>query len=343
MNKARCSVAIVTVVVILLTSLAAIAAVPKPKPKPKPAPKVVLGTKQLGGEDNAKIGVTYTLGKKDPINVRLDSVQYSVEPVRFDKSLIVPRADQKLMILNYTLHNPNPRDRGLRWSTIEIFAVDLDNTNWRFVANVGMKDSGKLCNMSLKPGQKTEVYTAILVPAKGEIPKVVFQSGDKLVLRYQIAGKTKPLPAPIADPSDPSGATALDKVPAEMGTFYTMSVLSTKIEKAEFSTGAINGRQPKKGSRYLVINGTVKNNNVTPIGIRWSTLKPKLTDSDGGTIAWNGTILYASRDDNVNVSMEPGQEIRFRWFFEVPEAAGLASLAASEGGREFIYDMSGVR
>lgn len=341
MNRVRCTVALVTAVTFLLISIAAVAAT-KPKPKPKPKP-VVLGTKQLGGEDNAKIGVTYTLGKKDPINVRLDSVHYSVEPVAFGNALTVPRRDQKLMILNYTLHNPNPRDRGLAWSTINIFAVDLDDTNWRFVQNVGMKDSGKTCNMKLKPGQKTEVYTAILVPAKGQIPKIVFESWDKLVLRYQVAGKVKPLPAPIADPSDETGATALEKVPAQMGTFYTTRIISAKIDKAEFFSGQIKNRSARKGERFLVINGVIKNTTANPTRLAWSTVQPKLMDSDGGVIRWNGDLLYASRDDTLNSEMEPGQEVRFRWFFEVPEAAGLDKLSITEGGRDFVYDLSGVK
>ncbi len=336
MSKAIRSTALFVLALFVLTTAAAMSAKPKPAPKP-----VVLGTKQLGGENNAKIGTTYTLGKKDPINVRLDSVRYSVEPILFGTNMIVPNADQKLMVLNYTLHNPNPRNRQLAWSTIHIFAVDQEDTNWKYVQSVGMKDSGKTCYMALKPGQKTEVYTAILVPAKGEIPKIVFESGDKLVLRYQVAGKVKPLPAPIADPSDPSGATALDKVPAEMGTFYNTKVLSTKIEKAEFFSGKIRDSDPRKGKRYLVINGTLKNTLTIPVRLSWATVQPKLTDADGGKISWNQSLLYASRDDNINAELEPGQEMRFRWYFEVPEGLGLSKLSISESkGREFVYDLS---
>lgn len=339
MNRARCVVALVTVVTFLLISVAAVAAA-----KPKPKPRVVLGTKQLGGEDNAKIGVTYTLGKRDPINVTLNSVDYSVEPIYYDKNMLVPNVDQKFMILRYTLHNPNPRDRGLGWSTNEIFAVDMDNTNWRFACSVGMKDSGKQCNMKLKPGQKTEVYTHIQVPAKGEIPKIVFQSPDKLVLRYQVAGKVKPLPAPVVDPADPTGATPLEKVPAQIGTYYNLKYLTVKLDSIAFTTDKVKDRLAPKGKRYLVIAGSIKNTTIIPQGIAWSTVKAKLTDADGGEIRWNGNLLYASRDDSLNAKLEPGQEIRFRWFFEVPEAAGLQSLSVSQsGGRDFVYDVSSVK
>jgi hypothetical protein len=172
----------------------------------------------------------------------------------------------------------------------------------------------------------------------------MFQSSDKLVLRYQLTGKVKPIPAPVADPSDPSGATALDKVPVQMGTFYTVKTLAAKIDSAEFFNGAINNRQARKGSRYLAIQGTLKNDLIVPQSVGWSTVRPKLMDYDGGEIRWNGSPLYASRDDTLNTKLEPGKEVRFRWFFEVPQAASLASLSVTQsGGREYIYDLTSVQ
>ena len=56
----------------------------KPAAK-KPAPKkaggpVVLGTTQLPGEFG-KLGTTYTIGKRNPINFTLKSADYSVIPI----------------------------------------------------------------------------------------------------------------------------------------------------------------------------------------------------------------------------------------------------------------------
>jgi len=333
------------VLVIVLAESAMPVAHAAKKPAPKKTTKtVVLGTKQLDG-NQAKLGVTYTLGKSSPINITLDKIEYTVEPLRFGSDVVSAKSDQKIMVLHYTLHNCMPINRSLGWSTLEITAVDSNDTNWRYATAVAMEATGEPCNMDLKPAQKTRVYTAILVPAKGEIPKLIFQSSDKLVLRYDIRGKALPLPAPIADPSDPTKATALEKVPAQMGTYYPMRELHGRIDSAEFSTEPFRDRAPGKGVRYLIIKGTVKNNLVSKRSMTWGTVTPKLMDSDGGEIHWASDTYYASRDDSINADIEPGSEVHFRWVFEVPDKVQLQSLEIKQtsDGRLFAYDLTQIK
>lgn len=311
----------------------------------KPAKRVVLGTTQLKG-DQAQFGKTYTLGKTAPINVTLNKAEYTVEPVLIGGGPILTNANEKLLVLHYTLHNPNPKDYGLAWSTINIQAVDSNDKNWRYEQNIGMEATGESCNMNLKPAQKTNVYAVIKVPAAGQIPKVIFESRDKLVLRYDLRGKVKPLPAPIADPADTTGATALEKVPGQLGEYYPIRDLHAKIDSVAFSEAPIKGRKLAKGARYLVINGTAKNNLTRKFGFRWSSIKPNLTDVDGGTIRWGDSgIYFASRDDTANAEIEPGQEFRFRFVFDVPEGVQPKTFSMTQGGtsRSYEYDVSGVK
>jgi hypothetical protein len=321
------------------------AAVAKNPPPPKK--RVVKGTTQLKG-DQAKFGLTYTLGKGNPINVTLNSAEYTVAPVRFGNQVLPVNADEKMLVLHYTLHNPNPRDFRLSWHTVEINAVDSYDTNWRYVATTAVESTGEECNTNLKPGQKIKIYTAIKVPAKGEIPKVMFEQ-SQLVLRYDLLdklNKVKPLSLPIADPNDPTGATALEKVPAQMGIFYPLRMLEGRVDSATFIGGTINGRQPRKGNRFLVIACTAKNRTPSNFGFRWSTFSPKLVDTDGSKLAWSdGDIYLASRDDPPNAEMEPGQEFHFRFVYQVPTGATLQtfSIRQSSTGREYAYDFSQVQ
>ena len=317
---------------------------PKPKTPANPKNKATLGTHQMAGEDHALIGTTYTLGKANPINVTLDKVEYTVEPVRIGSSIFAPRADQKLMVLHYSLHNCVPRNYGISWGTLEITAVDANDTNWRYVTQIGIEDTLEQCNMSLKPGQKTKVYTCIVVPAKGEIPKLMLQSGDKLVLRYDLRGKLKPLPPPIADPADPTGATALEKVPAQMGVYYAYKEHFGEVDSVAFSTTPINGKAPPKNCRYLLVIGKGKNPHPAKFRYSWGTFAPKLQDVDGGTVSWGDTVLFASRDDTLNAEVEQGQEIGFRILYIVKNGVQLKSLSMSEGGgRQYVYDVSSVK
>lgn len=335
-----------TTVAVLLAAIVAVgapASAKKARPKASPTNRARLGTTQLSGE-NALVGVTYTLGKANPINITLDKAEYSVEPVIFGRTAVWPKKNEKALVLHYTLHNPNRQDFRLTWSTLRIIAVDPKDRNWSAEQNLGMEATHEKCQMSLKPAQKTRVYACILVPAQGVIPKVIFQSGDDLVLRYDLRGKVKPLPAPIADPADPSGATAHEVVPARMGAFYPMMGLHARIDSAAFTDESVNGRPPKAGNRYLAIIGTARNNVPGSARVHRTTFKPSVIDAVGGQIRWNGEMYYASRDEKIDASLSQNEEVRFKYVFEIPQGAQPRSFVISQAvGREYSYDLSGVQ
>lgn len=337
---------------LILVSAASLAAkVPVNNPKNK----ATKGTTQLkGANDNPMFGYTYTLGKTAPINITVDGAEYTVDQLSIGNVTHTTNADEKLLVLHYTLHNPNPRDYQLSWGTLEIFGVDAQDQNWRYAATVGVEGTGEACQMTLKPGQKTRVYTFIKMPAKGALPKLVIQSRDRLVLRYDLTkkdakgnlvNKVKPLPSPIADPADETGGTALETVPGEIGAYYPLKPLDAKLDSVAFSDAPISGRSPKSGQRYLVAIVTARNGSVSDMDFVWSTIGPKLFDQDGGEIGWNGTALYASRDENVRGKVAPGQELRVRYYFPVPTSLTLKSLTLQQTttGRVYAYDLTHLK
>jgi hypothetical protein len=312
---------------------------------PNPKNKATVGTTQLGGQNNAQIGTTYTLGKANPINITMDSIEYTVAPVAIGTTMVLPKADEKLMILRYTLHNPNKRDFSIMWHTVKFTAVDMDDKNWEYIKSFAKAPKGEAGAVTLKPAQKASFYTVLIVPAAGEIPKLIAESGDRLVLRYQLKAKVKPLPAPIADPADKSGATALTDVPAVVGDYYPLGNYSVKLDSATLGDAPINGKAPKSGSKYLTLILAARNDSPTKQGMVWHTFTPKLMDEDGLEVKWNGTMLLASRDEPIGSrNIEPKQEVRIRHYFEVPSDLKLKTCAICErGGRRFVYDISAVQ
>lgn len=86
------------------------------KAKPARAPQArkpalaVKGAPQLAG-DNGKMGVAYTLGKgNDAVTFSLLSAEFSTARIIADNRVYVPKADEKYLVLHYTLHNSQPRD-----------------------------------------------------------------------------------------------------------------------------------------------------------------------------------------------------------------------------------------
>ena len=88
---------------------------PATKPKANPNSPVLLGTTQLPG-DFGQLGTTYTVGKSDPVNFTLKSAEYSITPLMVGNSIWVPKADQKLLVLHYTIHNPLKREQQYSWN-----------------------------------------------------------------------------------------------------------------------------------------------------------------------------------------------------------------------------------
>src|SRR6185503_12389384 len=135
------------------------AAVKPPTAQPKTA--IVLGTTQMAG-DFGKFGQTYTIGKYEPVNFTLKSADYSIETYIVDTHVYVPTAEQKLLILHYTIHNPLPKEQVYDWNNMHFTVVDAKDKNAdaiQAVAREGTKENGRI---SLKPAQKAEVVSAIL-------------------------------------------------------------------------------------------------------------------------------------------------------------------------------------
>jgi len=337
---------------------AAYAAKPKPKPKPKPkvtAPKstthVVIGTTQLEGEPG-RFGETYTIGVRSPWSITVNSAEYSVGHLHIGKLCFTPKADQKMLVIHYTVHNPQKGEANMRYDFLPWTAIDAKNTNWEYIRALGAEDSKESVAVMMKPAQKMNVYTAIMVPAAGPIPKVMVKGSDDRVLRYypneMVNGKNvspvKGLEAPFADPSDPSGMTALDKVPGKSGEYYPLDEFDIRLDGYAFTDGKVGDKEPKKGNRNLVISMTVKNALPVQRQLRYDWFEPKLSDADGMTVRWNGKMLSASRDASVDAQLDPGQEVGIRYYFELPSDLGAKSFSISQRkSRVYVFDVSDAK
>lgn len=341
---------------LLCMSISAMAAKAKPKPKPKAKPKAsatnhaTLGTTQLKGE-YADIGSTYTLGKDDPRNMTLKSAEYSVEQLVIGDYIYYPRANEKLLVLRFNVHNPRQQEAFTRYDTWSITAVDAKGENHEHIQDAGVvtaTETGHISktgfSMQMKPAQKVDVITAIVVPAAGEVGKVIFKSQDNLVLRYLLSGKVKPLAAPFADPADPTGTTALPKVTGKVGEYCPINEFSFKFEGASFSDKPYKGQELGEGNRNLFIAATIKNAAPTKQFFRYDSLQSALKDADGADLEWRQEMLLASRDASVELTFEPGQELRVRIPFEVPKDVSLTKYTITkEDSRVYEFDVSGAK
>jgi len=198
--------------------------------------------------------------------------------------------------------------------------------------------------MRLKPAQRIEGYVCAVVPAKGVIPKLMVMppgADDGPILRYDLRDRVTAFAAPIADPADPSGATALERVPAQVGTPYALRYYDVTVEKCETTTTGPNGAAGPNGETYLVITMLCRNETAIDMTLRFDSFVTTLTDADGVQLKRHNDLLAATSNTSFNQRVASGSETRVRCFFTVPKDVKPKTLAIKEAdSRTYEYDVS---
>jgi hypothetical protein len=171
------------------------------------------------------------------------------------------------------------------------------------------------------------------------------------VFRYALGPApnfVKTLTAPYVDTTDQSGATALDTVPAVVGTAYNAGACSMSVDNIALAPGPFGDHTADDGKQFMVVTVTLTNltwdgwyhsdNKVLP------TLK---TDDDKIT---DYSVIKAKHDDAYEgLTMAFGESTTERLLIPVAKDAGLKTLSVlydmgNPGqSRSFVYDVSGVK
>lgn len=316
-------------------------------PAKKTTGPIVLGTNQLPG-DFGELGTTYTIGVREPINVTLTKAEYTINRFAVGNNTWVPKADEKMLMLHFTLHNPNPRELNLSWASLKITAVDQVDTNRTGIQAIVRDGTADPLTVSLKPAQKIEVTTGVIVPAAGVVPKLIVErESGAPVIRYDLHQRVKALPSPIADEADSTGATARKQVPAQSGTYYPLGVFDARLDEVGSVDGKILNREAGPDKRYYTATYTIKNRSNFKQRYVWSDFVPELKDTDGEKAYWPQAILKAKRDEVTYGELEPGEEARIRFYFPLPKNVEGKTLQLGEGkqvhptvARSFVFDLT---
>jgi hypothetical protein len=324
----------------------AVHAAPKAKPKPKTATKTVvkpkapqqniLGMVPMSGVEG-KIGQTYTVGGDSPLNFTLDSAEYTLERINIGETATAPNKDEKLLVLRYTVHNPNKVERQYDWATLNFTAVDAMNENREYIQAAGSKQSGQDLSTHLKPAQKVEAYTAIKVPAKGVIPKLIVKPSDGGgVIRYDLRTVVKTLVAPFTE----NGTTALEEINAQRDTYYPLTDLDVKLIGTSYAN-KLGDVEREEEQRFFVATVSMRNGTTTDKNYDWATITPQLFDVDGEEVAWPQAMLKTTRNETADGTLKPGAEYTVRYYFMLPKNVNAKTLKLQEGESHiYSFDVS---
>lgn len=329
---------------LLLTTLPAVA-----QKKPAANTPVVLGTKQLPGQFG-KIGTTYTIGKESPLNFTLVSAEYRAD--RFigenfsqETQNFVPPKGRKLLVLKYTVQNPNKVDTRLWYMSFDIIAVSADDENSKLLNRPWVGSNTKYQDVMLKPAQKVTVTSAIFVPGEGETPKLIVQrerEPNAAVIRYDLRGKVAKLSALYSE----DGITALDTVKGAPDTYYPWNSADFKFISLEpLAEKVPNLDTPADSTQYAVKLGF---KGLAPaVGRLWyGQFRVLLKTTDGDLIEQKNytRLKRMSNNEDFNGTVPVGEEMTLRFIVDVPKNAKVAqikiSLAEDPGFRAFTFDVA---
>lgn len=279
----------------------------------------VLGTTQLPGDDG-KLGQAYTMGVQGKLNVVLTGARYAKSRWTVDDSTNAPDRDHKLLILSFQVQNPNKEITNLNDATLKFTAIDQEGENHEGMGRLVQKSGAKDLNIDLKPAQRIDCETAIVVPAKGVVPKlmVAHRSGGG-VLRYDLHDAITPLEKPYSD----NGTDAADRFAGETGAYYTLldsdvKYLSTSFKERQLGN---NTCDPAK-EIYMLSRVTFRMG--TP-GRGFMRFEGEAVDENGDKYPMT-SIRKASTEDHMASYAEAGEETNGRASFVVPKGVKIAKM-----------------
>lgn len=296
----------------------------KPKtapPAPKPSQTApTLGTVQLPG-DNGKVGVTYQLGAKGrELHFTLDSASVAMNYSAPEDSLAAGE-NQRILVLNFTVQNPQKEEMGLSSTTFGFTAVSPDDENFKFSGYLLGLPKRTRISQSLKPAQKIKCAVAFPIYATGPVTKVMVSKGDgNPILRYDLTGKIDKMDSAFSKDGIDLDQTTKFPLLAK-GESVDIGEFGVTYNGWEFTTEKIKGYAPSKGFKYLIIKTSYKNLVAKDSFLSFAYFDWTVSDSSGQKLPWNKDLLFEGNDTGIYQKLVFGEDdIRGRVYYQVPES-----------------------
>lgn len=295
----------------------------KPKPQAQGPKPIVLGTTQLPG-DFGKFGTTYTIGKDLPLNFTLLGAEYSMERFLGDDGSgmfgYMPRKDEKLLILKYTVHNPNSRDARLWYGTFNLIGITADDQNINHLNRPSASAGRKYVDLQLKPAQKVAMTAVLRVPAEGELPKLMIQhrfEPKAAVIRYDLKGKVAKLKEGVSD----DGFTPKPGFEAALDQWIQFPAHDIKVVSFAKVTSPMDALKLDVTNDQWAAKLTVRGVADQQSRLWYGSLDFSVRTEDGDVLTpkVQDRLLRMSSDQAYDADFPVGEEMSFRLVVDLPK------------------------
>ena len=319
---------------LLFSPLAFAQTKPKPKPKPKPAAKpAVQGAAPMKGQ-YGQPNVLYTVGKAEPLNYALKSIEYSLSPINVGGRVYSANGKQKLVNARFLVSNPSKGERTLWDGSQRITLVSTGGQNFDG-GSIGVPNSNKPQNVSLKPGQRAEFFVPFVVNGDAVIDRIIVQHApNEPVLRLRVANFIKKLPAFFA----PDGVKTKETLTGATGVWYPGTFLSHRFDGWQ-KLETVDGNAADEGHEWVAARVSVKNVSGNTHGIYGGNIRGQLVDADGEIVEKN-RLIRASSEADASPELKAGQEYAYRIVFMVPTNLEVKTLRLGDfvEGESRVYE-----
>lgn len=282
--------------------------------------KPTLGTVQMAG-DNGKLGTVYQLGAKGKeLHFTLDSAAFAMRFKTKDSNIIAGK-NERLLVLNFTVHNPLKVEQEVNSSSFKFTVVSPDDKN--IDSSGAFFEPVKLTSISqlLKPAQKVKLVAVMAIYPGGPVPKLIVTRGAPPVLRYDLREKIGPLTSVFTE----DGVSVGDEAKVELKKPFDLAGFDMEIQEVTKATEAIGSYNPDS---YTVYYAVVKFSNplLKPLSVGWQYFTPQLTDENGENIQWPKDLYSMSSTSAFSQDVEGDGSVRARYMFYGPKGLTAAKL-----------------
>lgn len=321
------------------------------------ATPAVQGTQQLKGGDG-QLGKTYTLnlGTPQALNFTLNKVDYLagrflIDPGTPDERDYLQDSGKKLVVLHFTVQNPQKVKYRLRYDSVNIMGVDSNNKEVTRARSSGLYDeiSRKTINMDLQPAQKVNAVVLLALDSRASLPKLMVEANKatKAVWRYNLAGKVTPVGDPFRDPSVADGSASLDQgIPLKLNYYVPTKEVDFKVTGLQYSPNDTLDLKVPAGGKILLINLSFRNPHFRPfrLGNAFPPVRVKVFDQDDIAGGQSGKLHFASRDQQLEGELNSGKELGVRLAVALPGSLMPKRLEFTDGlKRTYNIDLTEVK
>ena len=271
---------------------------------------------QMPGDDG-KVGVPYSMGKTgDELVFTLEKAEFAVRAITHDNGVFAYE-NQRLLIITFAVQNPAKVDRQFMGTSFKFTVVSPDDKNFVAPSYAYHPEMLSPMQIALKPAQKVRAWVAVQIHPKGVVNKLIVQRGDGTkVLRYDLREQVKPFTGPWAAENKIDILEIGKTKPATVIPMGWFDINVEKVEELQESAGFTAGA----GNKLVVATVLVKNVSKWKPAFGDGFIRTKLYDENGEEGRFLAFAKMSGPDKPNQVNLDPDQQMRVRYVFEIPSA-----------------------